>query len=587
MTTEETRRIIERQNGERVAALLALLQASPESGSLHQLPTSTAAGLLGVMGQALITAMADAWSAQAVALEGVSKRGSVGMQKDLRSAAVLARGFAVKLVDLEVSSALAEAIRALRSDGGDIDDWFGVDRVCKIGEHRCTYDDATRAWYDPTATAGGPCSTAGCQPGEPWQSARFVQLSTQPDRSDDSDSPAQDDAQVAGAIQQTLDDRLDAVFGPLAADKPMILTGPPQGGARASVPSIEGGGLTVSGVSLPSDSGRQLQLLEFGPTTSPLPELAGGIQIVAPAARPPRITWDEIALAAELATQRQHVSWSTIETMGDCSLKWLLGHAHQTDDPTSPYRWPDGASWSLVGGKAVHHLVDVLHCTSLEVPTSEAEWLEVLDNAAKDAELQTGIARADFQVAGQGKETGPWWQVEGFEMIKRYVSYWRDQQAQGWRVTTLGEAGAPAVELAGVLTLTDPLTGQPVDVKLVLDSLWWHPEHGYRLVDLKTGAHTPSTPDQLGLYAHWAAEQLTPMHRFSGTIAAGYWMARKGSHDGEIANALDISRTKLGMLAGGALRAIRAGAFLPRVTTFGVGCGQCGQRDRCPARAGE
>jgi putative RecB family exonuclease len=117
--------------------------------------------------------------------------------------------------------------------------------------------------------------------------------------------------------------------------------------------------------------------------------------------------------------------------------------------------------------------------------------------------------------ANPDKENGDWWAHHGAGMVQNWID-WREQ-AHGLQLWVTPE-GIPAIELA----LNIELEGVPV--KMALDRVMVTQAGDIIVVDLKTGATTPSSSFQLGTYA--VGMELTfGIRPKYGT----YWAAREGA----------------------------------------------------------
>lgn len=594
-TSEATKGLIDGLDADRVAIVQAAWHA------LNDHDTTLSLTEVNEAAHAALMALADAFSRQAHATTAARTKGHVGVARDLQAMAVRVRGMASGLKLQPFIDRLAELfhreyLTVTPNVGLDASaDFSGVPgedspAPAGVGVGDVSLADDGSMTVRMVQSAPTPAFLEPAtfdQVGAEHAAAMVPPVGFGVDIAADGSTMA-----VAAATR--------APDGTLQLHSISIVTDPLPGTEFAvtpvparTVPSIEGDGATVAG----------LQILRPGQApTPPAKSLTpvGGYDIVAPKARPVRLSWSEFASGVAGVRQRDHVSWTTIESLAQCGVAWALSHAHA---PDGSYAYPSVPTFALVGGKAVHSVVEAIHAAAASAPDmvglplpSEQAWQVALQGAIDAEQTATGVDQADWIVAKNGLENAPWWMVNGHEMIKRYVTYWSAQMRDGWTVARLpvddpDNAGlyrmAPAVELSGRITLKDPVSTHDIEVWLTLDSLWYHAQQRrYRLVDLKTGDRRPATMTQLGLYGHWVAEQLTPGKRFAGKIEAGFFMARQGSHDGQVDDALSIiDREGLGLLASSAASQIGAGAFLPHVTTFGLGCGQCGHRDRCPARA--
>jgi RecB family exonuclease len=200
----------------------------------------------------------------------------------------------------------------------------------------------------------------------------------------------------------------------------------------------------------------------------------------------------------------------------------------------------------------------------------EPELIEAIDTSGSTPER--------WSVAGKGKrkgnpdgENGAWWRANGPDMVQRWID-WRKRE--GWKVWTT-PSGEPAIELD---MQVDVSTGEEsFDIKAFIDRVMIEPAtKGLVIVDLKTGARTPESDLQLGVYRYllW--------RKFGVRVDHGaYWMARKG--DMEV---LDLRRYQPELVELWFKRFRRAtedGVFLPHPTYL---CRACPVREYCLAFGG-
>jgi len=486
-TTQEVREELERLNRARADAVAELAGplGADRSGALH----------------AALIVIVDYWREEATIAAEEKKRGWKSRGSQLEDAATLLAGFAGGLLSSELTTHItvnmdgsivqnvdmgdtpAGTILAPALDD-DLESWRSVVRECKILGHACRYDDATDEWHPTVPVTSGPCSTAGCQPGD--------------------------------VIPQ-------AVSGP---------------------------------------AGASLELMRYG--VSPVMEL------VTPAGPPPRLTWEQLRAAGRrIAAEREHVSYSTITSLAQCGVAWLIDH-----DAELGREIP---AWWNVAGTAFHAYTAALESEIPGTPTQQA-WAEFLEVAADDASRESGgVAPASFRAAKGGLENREWWLVEGFAMLEAWTRHYLGSSQ--FRVAS-DAAGNRAIELPFELELDGvTLVGE-------LDRVYWdNLNMRYWVPDLKTGGTRPDDALQLGIAAHaWAMLASSKPLGPEAKMAGGFYMARAGSHDLEVddlraAYPLD----HLTYLAHAAMAQIKAGMFLPRVSTKGLGCGSCGHRSICPA----
>lgn len=181
-------------------------------------------------------------------------------------------------------------------------------------------------------------------------------------------------------------------------------------------------------------------------------------------------------------------------------------------------------------------------------------WLEAwerlvnkqIDNSKQSPEQWRAGGRATKD--NPDKENGDWWARHGAGMVQNWID-WR-QQSHGLKLWVTPE-GIPAIELG----LNIELEGVPV--KMALDRVMVMQTGDLVVLDLKTGARTPSSSFQLGTYA--VGMELTfGIRPKYGT----YWGARNGA----TTELIDLSSWTVERVAGIVKmfdNARRTGIFVP------------------------
>lgn len=166
------------------------------------------------------------------------------------------------------------------------------------------------------------------------------------------------------------------------------------------------------------------------------------------------------------------------------------------------------------------------------------------------------------------KEDGDWWSRHGAGMVQSWID-WREQP-HGLQLWVTPE-GIPAIELS----LNVDFDGVPV--KMALDRVMVSQSGDLIVVDLKTGATTPSSDFQLGMYAV-GMERTFGIRPKYGT----YWAARKGA----TTELIDLDKWTYER-AGGIVKmfdkARREGIFVPNFDH----CKMCNFTNVCKYQDGE
>lgn len=150
-------------------------------------------------------------------------------------------------------------------------------------------------------------------------------------------------------------------------------------------------------------------------------------------------------------------------------------------------------------------------------------------------------------VANPNKEDGNWWQANGLNMLNNWVTFRESEHLKLW----VTPQGTPAIELVFNVDLDGVL------IKGALDRIMVLPDGNLVVLDIKTGARTPSSDFQLGIYAVAMEETLGIKPRY-GT----YWDARKGVTT-ELINLDKWTRERVSEIVGMFDKARRAGIFIP------------------------
>lgn len=261
-----------------------------------------------------------------------------------------------------------------------------------------------------------------------------------------------------------------------------------------------------------------------------------------------------------------HRSHSQIKTYLHCPHQYLLERVVKV---------PQTPAWFLIGGSAVHVVVELLtkYPETPEENIAEA-WDIAWSEEVKKAEQNTDAPREQWRAAGRvtkdkpNKEDGEWWQAEGLHMCLRYHQWLSGVLYDGWQVFDDGQG--PWVE-RGVNTTVG---GAPV--KMFLDSLFVMPGGELCVVDAKTGSRVPDA-QQLRLYALGLDRvgQPRPSH-------GAYWMARTGqlhppfSLDEQQDKVIDSTFRDVDA-------AIKAGLFPAHVSSM---CSGCSVNTACAAYGG-
>lgn len=180
----------------------------------------------------------------------------------------------------------------------------------------------------------------------------------------------------------------------------------------------------------------------------------------------------------------------------------------------------------------------------------------------------TDLPEASWRAGGRAskanpdKENGVWWAVEGRNMLRKWAD-WRTG-SHGWQLWS-DALGIPAIEIG-----LSPVLGG-VTVQMHIDRVMVTPEGELVILDLKTGARTPSSDLQLAFYAA-GMEKTFGIRPKYGT----YWMAREGTTTPLVD--LDFySMEMIEQMVADFDRARQAHLFIPNLNH----CKMCDLTDKC------
>lgn len=328
------------------------------------------------------------------------------------------------------------------------------------------------------------------------------------------------------------------------------------------------------------------------PFTAPetgFPQFPGGVMITGANSSRLPLGFDLSAMHIDLGTvpglPRDRQSVSSIETMGDCGLKYRFQYRDKL---------PEVPAWWNVGGTAFHSYAEWVekllfgapHGTAVNMLDSLAasvsgKFEQLFSDEQEKMTDESGVSPEQWRTAAKGKEGRDWWIDNGTTMAANYLV-----NRVGWgRAHTLAMLpdGSPAVEVGFAHNFGG------VTLKGFIDQVWLRDTRTLGMYaqpvlvprDLKAGARKPGSTFQLGVYDH-AAREILGVPSGVKTESA-YYMARK-SEDLEVGDA-----GKAWPLASIAYRAQTTAAadaadnFIARPSEF---CGSCAFRTACPIMNG-
>lgn len=197
------------------------------------------------------------------------------------------------------------------------------------------------------------------------------------------------------------------------------------------------------------------------------------------------------------------------------------------------------------------------------------KYWEVAWAAQQQEQLtKTGVDQAQWRASGRAtkvnpnKEDGDWWNVNGSAMVDSWIA-WRN----GTHPLILWEPqpGVPAIELALTPIWND------IPVQMHIDRVMINEDGELIVVDIKTGARTPSSDLQLAFYAAGMEEMLGIRPRYGA-----YWMGRTGQTD-ELIDLDYISKEDIIDIVTKFDTARKAELFIPNLNH----CVMCNVKNEC------
>lgn len=268
-------------------------------------------------------------------------------------------------------------------------------------------------------------------------------------------------------------------------------------------------------------------------------------------------------MSLETLTGSPYLSFSSLESWLTCGERYRLEKVIGVEQTPA---------WYLLGGSAVHEATEIIDraalakgcCEDTAIPTIEEAW-----DAAWAKQLSTiedvGKVRAGGRASKQwpNKEDASWWTHHGPFLVAAWVAWKEARLLEGW--TLLEVEHAFQIEIGSV-----PVRGY-------IDRIFADANGQTRVIDLKTGSHSPAGALQLGIYAlgYHANTGVTP------TIGQ-YFMNRKGEAT-EPESLTKYTQELVGNWFDMAKRAIEAQVFVPHVTAM---CSSCSVQAFCAARGG-
>lgn len=280
------------------------------------------------------------------------------------------------------------------------------------------------------------------------------------------------------------------------------------------------------------------------------------------------------------------LSWSAVSSYAECGERFRLERL---------FKVPKHSWWSTIAGTAIHEITEfidraVFAGLDLEDAADMAPtFAAVFDRIAADPRevpelgLKASQKRGMKTITEQGGPNGKdhdWWLHWGPIYVQRYVR-WRG--ARGWEIAVMPD-GRPGIELG----FRFEIDGMPV--LGIIDRVFYDPEtESIILLDIKSGKE-PAGSLQLisyvmGLLAIYGLRVRYACYWMPSSPA--YYKGTEGENVGRQSMLIDVddwSMERIEQMYRNANRGIRAGVFLPQVTSM---CSGCTVRDYCFAVAGD
>jgi len=204
----------------------------------------------------------------------------------------------------------------------------------------------------------------------------------------------------------------------------------------------------------------------------------------------------------------------------------------------------------------------------------EEIWDQSFLEAIAETEAKTKTNPTDWRrggrvsIANPDKENKAWWDVNGKKMFLDFIGAWKDSQLTIWE----SPQGVSGIEIELNSNFGDVL------IKAYADLIAVTAGGELVVVDFKTGAYTPDSALQLGIYA--CAMEM----KFGTRPTRGYYYS---SRKATFLEAEGLHRWTIPLLTelfAQFNRGVENQIFLPNI---GMACSTCGVKDYCYATGGE
>jgi putative RecB family exonuclease len=260
-----------------------------------------------------------------------------------------------------------------------------------------------------------------------------------------------------------------------------------------------------------------------------------------------------------------HWSWSQLETIEDCGLKYRFQRIEQL---------PQVPQWALIGGNAFHSCVEAIEvANALSSPSFDDLWKGEFHAEIAQVSATTTLPPDQWRASNKGAEGYTWWLTQGPDMLKRYVNWRHESDRARAEMEILAIDGVPMIEYEFEIDVSG------VKVKGFIDAAYRQQDGSILIVDYKSGKSAGDSA-QLGLYGHALAQVLTNNAQYrTERIYGTFYDARKGIASDPIDLLVRHPWQEYVYRIHTAEATRRAGLYRPRRSSF---CGGCSVRYACP-----
>ncbi len=265
----------------------------------------------------------------------------------------------------------------------------------------------------------------------------------------------------------------------------------------------------------------------------------------------------------------EHISYSALSTYVDCGQKYYL---------TRMVKVSETPAWYFIGGSAVHTASEIIDgnwdyyknlgdTADTNLVCSELFRQEWDKHCTETREQNPDVPFSEYKAGGRAskqyplKENDEWWFHNGPQMVKNWLLWRQNSHLVVWEPSE----GKTAVELGIELPMDS------WNLRMFIDRVFVTPNGEMVVLDLKTGARTPTSDLQLAIYAAGIEKVFGVRPRY-GT----YWMGRSGSTT-ELVDLDYLPTDKILNVVSTFDTARKGGIFLPNLSN----CSYCNVAQHC------